>query len=30
VVDETILMYAPELRRRLDLPPDGAQPESSN
>ena len=31
VVDETILMYAPELRRRLGLPPgDGAQPESSN
>lgn len=31
VVDETILMYAPELRRRLGLPPEtNAQPESSN
>jgi hypothetical protein len=31
VVDETILMYAPELRRRLGLPPETAfQPESSN
>ena len=31
VVDETILMYSPELRRRLGMPPKtGAQPESSN